>query len=142
MAALFMLTAPWRAVAALLNTPLQPSAAQTGLPGGWSDVADLSASGDEYQLAEFAFSQLQASNTTAATALEGASISAPLTSAQTQVVSGINHQIVAQTNVGALSLAMYEQAWTSTLTLNEAKLDGDVVADNVALDYDAYINNA
>ena len=111
-------------------------------PGGWSDAADLSASGGEYKLAQFALSQLQ-TMATAATAkcsvLQGARMSAPLTSAQTQVVSGTKHQIVAPTSVGALSLAIYEQAWTETLTVNEAKLDADViVAEPVDLDYDAY----
>ena len=134
------LTAPWRTVAALGHTPLQPSSAQ--MPGGWSDAEDLSASGEEYKLATFALSQLQ-TMTTAATAkcsvLEGATLGATLTSARTQVVSGINHQIVAPTSVGALSLAIYEQAWTETLTVNEAKLDADViVAEPVDLDYGAY----
>jgi hypothetical protein len=134
MAAAILLAAPWR----LLTMPLQPSAAQN--QGGWTDAADLSASGSEYHLAEFALSQLQLQTTTAAanySALEGATMVAPLVSAQTQVVSGINHKITATISVGELVLE-YEQAWTGTVVVTTAKLDGEVLARDVALDYAAY----
>ena len=135
MAAVVLLAAPWR----LLTMPLQPSAAQN--QGGWIDAADLSASGSEYHLAEFALSQLQLQTTTAAanySALEGATMVVPLVSAQTQVVSGINHKITATISVGELVLEIYECSWTQTLTVTEAKMDADVLARDVTLDYDAY----
>ena len=129
-----MLAAPW----GLLAAPLQPLAAQ--ITGSWTDAADLSASGPEYHLAEFALSQLQATKATTAncSALEGATMSAPLVSAQTQVVSGINHKITATISVGELVLEIYECSWTQTLTVTEAKMDADVLARDVTLDYDAY----
>ena len=135
MAAVVLLAAPWR----LLTMPLQPSAAQN--QGGWIDAADLSASGSEYHLAEFALSQLQLQTTTAAanySALEGATMVAPLVSAQTQVVSGINHKIIATISVGELALEIYEQAWTGTVVVTTAKLDEEVLARDVTLDYSAY----
>ena len=133
--ALVLLAAPWR----LLTLPLQPSAAQN--QGGWTDADDLSASGSEYHLAEFALSQLQLQPTTAASncsALVGATMVAPLVSAQTQVVSGINHRITATISVGELALEMYEQAWTGTLVVTTATLDEEVLARDVGLDYAAY----
>ena len=133
--AVVLLAAPWR----LLTMPLQPSAAQN--QGGWTDAADLSAAGSEYHLAEFALSQLQRQTTKATvncSVLEGATVLAPLVSAQTQVVSGVNHKITATIGVGELVLEIYEQAWTQTIILTKAELDEDVLAHDVALDYDAY----
>lgn len=62
----------------------------------------------------------------------------PLVSAQTQVVSGINHKITATISVGELVLQIYEQAWTGTLVVTTAELDEEVLARDVALDYAAY----
>ena len=105
--------------------------------GGWTHVDDLSAGGDEYKLAAFALHQLSkgepyGSDATKA-ALEGSQVRAPLTSAQTQVVSGVNHRINAQISVGSLGLLMYEQSWTETLTLEKVMLDGDVL-ENTPID--------
>lgn len=63
---------------------------------------------------------------------------APLVSAQTQVVSGTNHRITATVSVGELALEMYEQAWTGTLLVTTVKLDEEVLARDVDLDYAAY----
>ena len=63
---------------------------------------------------------------------------APLVSAQTQVVSGINHKITATISVGELALEIYEQAWTGTVVVTTAKLDEEVLARDVTLDYSAY----
>ena len=61
----------------------------------------------------------------------------PLVSAQAQVVSCINHKITATISVGELVLEICEQAWTGTAVVTTAKLDEEVLARGVALDYAA-----
>ena len=118
------------------SIPLQPD----DTPGGWSDVSSAGA-GAEHELAAFALTQLQAANTSETadcSVLAGATLPDTLGSAQTQVVSGINHRMTATlSGVGELELQIYVQSWTETVEVTEAMLDNATIASGVSLDYAA-----
>ena len=115
---------------ALVATPPDDS-------GGYTDVADLSSGGAEYKLAAFVMSELRGLGSSGA--LPDAALQPPLLAAQTQVVAGINHRIVAEVGLSSpLTLQIYEQSWTSTLELTKVELGGNTIVEGVSLDYAAF----
>lgn len=105
------------------------------LPGGVLSLGEpeVAPGSKAYRLATLGLAELQskvcsASNSLGCAKLQGASVERVL-SASTQVVAGLNSRVVAQTSVGNLELAFFEQPWTQTLQLTQASLStavGDV----------------
>jgi len=100
-----------------------------GNPGGWLEVEDKdkSPSSRIHRLAHYAIGQLQSLCEAAEQKGAGCDRLKPaemqrVESASRQVVSGMNYAIEARTSAGIVSLKIYEQSWTSTLQLTEAKL--------------------
>lgn len=117
--------------------------ASVPMPGGWfAQPASAFGPGSEPdRLARFGFEHLvtsvcPASNSLGCASLQGAAYQG-LQSASSQVVSGINWELVATTTAGTLTMRLWEQAWAEQLELTEAHLSSPVGGASFAIsEYD------
>ena len=111
--------------------------------GGFSVLSaeDTAVGSNAHSLCSFACSSLQqqcsGSNSLACNSLAAASFSS--VTGSSEVVSGINYQLVCLTSAGPLDLTVYEQTWTNTLTLESATLSSvALIAEATPLDMAAF----
>ena len=98
------------------------TAAGRELAGGWSEApasAKITALA-QYSLRSLAEEFCASSNAFGCSRLQGATF-VSVTSAHTQVVAGTNYEIEMSTSAGPLTIRVYEQLWTGTLTVTSAK---------------------
>merc|ERR1719392_385260 len=118
--------------------------------GGYEKVVDVGPSSRVHRLAAWALASLQrdvcgAQNSLTCGRLVGTQLG-HVNKASTQVVSGMNYAIDVETERGdRLSLGLYEQRWSSTLSLTSASLTsatgddfGSLLAEELALDFAAF----
>lgn len=98
-------------------------AAARELAGGWSEApasAKITALA-QYSLRSLAEEFCASSNAFGCSRLQGATF-VSVTSAHTQVVAGTNYEIEMSTSAGPLTIRVYEQLWTGTLTVTSASV--------------------
>ena len=98
-------------------------AAARSLAGGWSEApasAKITALA-QYSLRSLAEEFCASSNAFGCSRLQGATF-VSVTSAHTQVVAGTNYEIEMSTSAGPLTIRVYEQLWTGTLTVTSASV--------------------
>jgi len=118
--------------------------------GGWTAIEPTDSEYYEKaeRLAEFGFQRVESlcrsRNSIACAQLQGSQLGTMI-SAVKQTVAGINYSIESHTSRGNLTLSFFEQSWTGTLTLTEAKLTsssgsflGSVIDDALPLDFAAF----
>mmetsp|Transcript_54380 Transcript_54380/g.90226 ORF Transcript_54380/g.90226 Transcript_54380/m.90226 type:complete len:138 (+) Transcript_54380:38-451(+) len=107
--------------------------------GGWSPVGDITEPRLQH-LAQFALQSLARacaeSNAISCNKLAAATFQSVM-EAHTQVVSGLNYEIMAQTSAGPVTLRIYEQSWTRTLQITEAIFE-EATLPTVSLDAMAF----
>lgn len=135
----------------------QPS---TPLAGGFQPATEIGAGSKVHHLTDFSLRKLKgscaASNSFACSHILDASLH-HVESAHTQVVAGVNYVIDAVTSAGSLHLKIFEQSWSRTLVISEAKLTlppqgaslailtQSLVEDSLPLDvteFDAFVEQA
>lgn len=97
--------------------------------GGYTPITDIGQASKIHKLAAFSLDALQTSCTTSNNLVCGRLMGTSLVhvlSAKSQVVSGMNFEIVCEVSVGTLTLRVYEQLWSKTLILREASLTAHV----------------
>mmetsp|Transcript_13217 Transcript_13217/g.19898 ORF Transcript_13217/g.19898 Transcript_13217/m.19898 type:complete len:423 (-) Transcript_13217:423-1691(-) len=121
--------------------------------GAWHESDQTGEGSYVYRLAQFSLRQLQqhcvGSNSLGCSRLAEGKFGQVL-NAKTQVVSGTNYVLDADTSAGRLHLKVYEQVWTKTLRITEAtlalpsegmsmaRLTSNLIDEELALDADAF----
>lgn len=106
--------------------------------GGYRPLTEVGPTSKAHQLAAFSLQSMQsevcaASNSLACGRLQGATI-ARVVSAKQKTVSGMQYEIICETDAGLqLTLRVYEQPWTSTLSLDYASLTAPVGGASLAV---------